>query len=67
MTDLNEKSLFDLMMLIRSDPSLTACPRQLIITEEGLAHCRDLAARDPEFVRRVREEFPDLADSLLGT
>jgi hypothetical protein len=63
--DLNERSLLALVERFEPEP-LAVSPRLLVITEEGLAYARDLAARDPEFARRVREEFPDLADSLIG-
>lgn len=66
MTDLNERSLQALLNHIRRDQRLSASPRHLVVTVEGLAYARDLARRDPEFARRVREEFPDLADSLIG-
>jgi len=63
--DLNERSLLDLLTHVRGE-RLSINPRHLVISAEGLAYARDLARRDPEFARRVREEFPDLADSLLG-
>lgn len=64
--DLNERSLLALLTHIRGE-CFWAPVRHLVISAEGLAYTRDLAQRDPEFARRVREEFPDLADGLLGT
>lgn len=65
-SDLTEAMFAELLSSLRA-PSISATPRQLVISLSGLAFARDLALRDPEFARRVREEFPDLADGLLGT
>lgn len=62
--DLTEESLAELLVHLRSEPVFR--PRQLVVTAEGLAYARQLAKEDPEFARRVREEFPDLANSLLN-
>lgn len=63
--DLTEDSLTELLRHVRRP--ISASPRQLVISAEGLAYSRRLAQADPEFARQVREEFPDLADSLLGS
>lgn len=63
--DLTENSLTELLRHVRRP--IAATPRQLVISMEGLAYARQLARDDPEFARQVREEFPDLADSLLGS
>lgn len=65
MTDLTEQALIDFFARVRKDRGIAISPRHLVISAEGLAYARALARRDPEFARRVREEFPDLADSLL--
>ena len=62
--DLTEQALLDILDQAKGE-QLTLNPRHMIVTPEGLANARQRAIDDPEFARRVREEFPDLADSLL--
>ena len=57
--DLTEQSLLDLMEHMKGE-KLALNPRHMIVTPEGLANARQRAIDDPEFARRVREEFPDL-------
>lgn len=59
MKDLTEESMIELLGAIRS-PLLTAKPRQLIVSAEGLEHMKALCAEDPEFRKRVLAEFPQL-------
>jgi hypothetical protein len=67
MADLTEVSLLELRaQVLRERGAYATKPCRLTITPEGLAYCRELAATDPEFARRVRAEFPDMADVLLG-
>lgn len=62
MTDLNEKSLLDLMEALSKPYKLTAT--HLVVTQEGLDHVKALCADDPEYRKRVLAEFPQLEGIL---
>ena len=58
MTDLNEKSLSELLGVIREPLAFT--PSRLVVSPEGLDRMKVLCADDPEFRKRVIAEFPQL-------